>query len=104
MHASLAESCDVRQAGHAVVVLTPLGGGERAGLLAQLYGLTPREREVAARVARGESDKQIAAALGLSEHTVQAHVDNACARIGVRGRRELVARLFVDARSMKAAG
>lgn len=103
VHASLAEGCDVTRAGHAVVVLTPLGGGERAGLLAQLYGLTPREREVAARVARGESGKQIAAALGLSEHTVQAHIDNACAKIGVRGRRELVARLFVDARGMRAA-
>ena len=104
VHASAVEGADASQAGQSVVVLTPLGGGERAGLLAQLYGLTPRERDVAARVARGESGKQIAAALGLSEHTVQAHIDNACTKIGVRGRRELVARLFVDSRAMRAAG
>ena len=103
VHASAAESADVRQAGHVVVVLTPLGGGERANVLAQLYGLTPREREIVGRVARGESGKQIAAALGLSAHTVQAHIDNACAKIGARGRREMVARLFIDSVTARMA-
>jgi DNA-binding CsgD family transcriptional regulator len=101
VHASAAESDLPEQAGHTVVVITPLGGGERATILARLYGLSPREREVVVRIARGESGKQIAAALGLSAHTVQAHIDHACTRIGVRGRRELVAKLFVDAQAAR---
>lgn len=97
VHASATESNATQNDGHSVVVFTPLGGGERANVLAQLYGLTTREREVIARIAHGESGKQIAANLGLSAHTVQAHIDNACEKMGVRGRRELVAKLFVDA-------
>ena len=69
---------------------------ERGGILARLYGLSPRERDVLARVVRGESTKQIAAALGLSAYTVQDHVDSACIKVGVRGRRALVAKLFFD--------
>lgn len=103
VHASAAEGDVPACAGHNVVVLTPLGGGERASILARLYGLSPREREVVVRIARGDSGKQIAAALGLSAHTVQAHIDNACAKIGARGRRELVARLFVDAAAARMA-
>jgi DNA-binding CsgD family transcriptional regulator len=103
VHASAAEHDDARCAAQSVVVLTPLGGGERASILARLYGLSPREREVVVRIARGDSGKQIAAALGLSAHTVQAHIDNACAKIGVLGRRELVARLFVDAAAARMA-
>jgi DNA-binding CsgD family transcriptional regulator len=103
VHASAAEGDSLACAGHRVVVLTPLGGGERASILARLYGLSPREREVVVRIARGDSGKQIAAALGLSAHTVQAHIDNACTKIGARGRRELVARLFVDAAAARMA-
>ena len=103
VHASAAEAALAEQAGQVVVVVTPLGGGERATILARLYGLSPRERAVVVRIAHGESGKQIAAALGLSAHTVQAHIDNACAKIGVRGRRELVARLFVDAAAARVA-
>lgn len=101
VHASAAEA--TADAGQSVVVLTPLVGGERANVLAHLYGLTPREREVISLIARGESGKRIAALLGLSAHTVQAHIDNACAKMGVRGRRELVARLFVDSAAQRMA-
>jgi RNA polymerase sigma factor (sigma-70 family) len=38
-----------------------------------LESLSPRQREVIARVAAGESNKQIAADLGLSEITVKVH-------------------------------
>ena len=38
--------------------------------------LTPREIEVLRLVARGMSDKEAAASLGLSEHTVHRHVSN----------------------------
>jgi DNA-binding CsgD family transcriptional regulator len=103
VHASAAEAVDASQAGQALIVIAPMAGGERAGVLARLYGLTPREREVIVRTARGEPAKQIAAALGLSWHTVQAHINNACAKVGARGRKELVAKLFFDGAAARLA-
>jgi DNA-binding CsgD family transcriptional regulator len=67
-----------------------------ANLLAKLYGLSPRECQVAALVARGHSTKEIAARLGISAYTVQDHLDNASVKVGVRGRRALLAKLFFD--------
>jgi DNA-binding CsgD family transcriptional regulator len=62
--------------------------------LAERYGLSPREHEMVRRIARGDANKAIAAALGLSAHTVQEYVGRACRKVGVRTRRELVARLL----------
>lgn len=45
----------------------------RAVLAERVAGLSPREREVMMMVAAGRLNKQIAAALGLSEITVKAH-------------------------------
>jgi RNA polymerase sigma factor (sigma-70 family) len=52
--------------------------------------LSPREREVIARVAGGELNKQIAAKLGLSEVTVKVHRTNAMRKIGAKSLAELV--------------
>lgn len=79
-----------------VVVVQPSTPRERAAILTRLYDLSQREREVTAAVARGESTKRIAARLGVSPHTVKEHLDRACAKIGVRGRKALVAKLFFD--------
>ena len=79
-----------------VIVVQPAATREIAGLLTQLYDLSAREREVVAAVARGESTKAIAASLGVSAHTVIEHIDRACQKIGVRGRKALVAKLFFD--------
>lgn len=63
--------------------------------------LTPRQREIVARLMRGEPDKLIAAGLGISIHTVGAHIDTLRATLGVRGTRPmLVAELH--RRSMNA--
>jgi ATP/maltotriose-dependent transcriptional regulator MalT len=48
--------------------------------------LTDREREVLSLVAAGESNRQIAAALDISEHTVARHLSNIFDKLGVTSR------------------
>jgi DNA-binding CsgD family transcriptional regulator len=49
-------------------------------------GLSPRELEVLAHVARGETNAEIAVALTISPHTVGRHLENIFAKVGVSGR------------------
>lgn len=51
--------------------------------------LTARERQVIAAVATGESNREIATRLGLSEITVKHHVSNIFDKLGVSNRAEL---------------
>ena len=53
-------------------------------------GLTAREREVLAHLALGLANKQISAALGISEHTVKFHVSSIYMKLGVSSRMEAV--------------
>jgi len=53
--------------------------------------LSRREIEVLEHVSRGETSKEIAAALGIRERTVNWHVAQAFARLGVGSRAEAVA-------------
>lgn len=46
--------------------------------------LTPRQREVLAWTAQGDSQKQVARRLGLSEHTIKNHLTAIFARLGAR--------------------
>ena len=96
LHASLTEP---GAAGDSVtvVVLAPTPRPPTARGLVSRYGLSARESDVLLRVARGESTKELVAALGISAYTVQDYVSRASEKLGVRGRRELVARLFRDA-------
>jgi DNA-binding NarL/FixJ family response regulator len=48
--------------------------------------LSDREREVLVHLASGETNRQIAAALTISQHTVGRHVENIFAKIGVSSR------------------
>lgn len=93
LHASLAETGGAERVSVIIRGLTP---AEKAPLLARLYGLTEREREVLALAARGESTRRIARSLGISPYTVQDHLGHACDKVGVRGRKRLLAKIFFD--------
>lgn len=68
----------------------------RQAARAALAALSPREREVALLVARGLPNKQIAAALGISEKTVHIHRQHVMEKAGVSSAAEL-ARLMLRA-------
>lgn len=53
--------------------------------------LTAREREVLQLVAEGATNREIAASLQLSEHTVHFHVKNILAKLHLRNRAQAVA-------------
>lgn len=61
--------------------------------LADRFGLTRRESEVASRLARGLANDLIAAELGLSAHTVRHHTERVLAKLGARSRAAACARL-----------
>jgi non-specific serine/threonine protein kinase len=52
-------------------------------------GLSPREREVASLVAQGRSNREIAAALTITERTAENHVEHILAKLGFRSRAQV---------------
>jgi two-component system response regulator FixJ len=69
----------------------PLGDG--------VADLTPRERQVLNELVSGQSTKLIARRLGLAPTTVDKHIDQIRAKVGVATRMQLVARI----RELRAA-
>jgi DNA-binding NarL/FixJ family response regulator len=67
--------------------------GRKAGGTDPLANLSEREREIARRVASGASNPEIAARLFLSRKTVERHVSNILAKLGLRNRTELAGAL-----------
>jgi DNA-binding CsgD family transcriptional regulator len=67
-------------------------------------GLTPAERRVAALVADGLTNREVAAALFLVEHTVETHLSHVYAKLGVRSRVELARALTADDRRSGSLG
>jgi ATP/maltotriose-dependent transcriptional regulator MalT len=63
----------------------------RARKATGLAALTQRESEIAEHVALGESNREIAAALFLSEKTIESHLVRAYAKLGVHSRTALTA-------------
>jgi DNA-binding NarL/FixJ family response regulator len=55
------------------------------------------EQRVAELVASGLSNKEIAAQLSVSVYTVEAHLSNAYAKLGIRSRTQLARRLGAPA-------
>ncbi|MCW2903133.1 MAG: two component transcriptional regulator, LuxR family [Streptosporangiaceae bacterium] len=52
--------------------------------------LTPREREVLTRLARGESTVALARAMGVTRSTARSHVQSVLTKLGVHSQREAV--------------
>jgi DNA-binding CsgD family transcriptional regulator len=63
----------------------------RAAAKAAFGGLTKREREVAALVAQGKTNRAIARALRIGERTVEGYVANGLSKLGFRSRAQLAA-------------
>jgi len=60
--------------------------------------LTSRQRQIAALVADGLTNKEIAARLVISKRTVDAHIDHIFAKLGISSRTQLAARLTPELR------
>jgi DNA-binding CsgD family transcriptional regulator len=68
----------------------------------QLVGelaLSPRQREIVRHLLLGQSDKQIATAMGLAQPTVRTHLSRLFAKLNVQDRHELILRVFHHFRS-----
>jgi DNA-binding CsgD family transcriptional regulator len=74
---------------HALLVSHAEPGHGAEGTRPDLGCLTAREAEVAALVAGGASNAAIAAALGMSEATVKAHLTKVYAKLAMRSRTQL---------------
>jgi DNA-binding CsgD family transcriptional regulator len=59
-----------------------------------LEGLTETESRIAALIARGQTNREIAGAMFVTENTVQTHLRHIFQKLGVRSRTELAARLL----------
>ncbi len=64
--------------------VTPLRAAKK-----EFGGLTAREREVAALIAQGKSNREIAEALVVGERTVEAHVGNILSKLGFTSRAQI---------------
>lgn len=63
---------------------------ERCAAVAQRFGLSPREREVFAMLARGRNREYIQEQLVVSRNTVKAHVKHVYAKLGIHTHQELI--------------
>lgn len=68
---------------------SPRSSTPRRAMQAVYGGLTEREREVAALIARGQSNRTIADTLFLGEGTVATHVRNILAKLDLRSRTQI---------------
>lgn len=86
------------EARHILETISSAGGNGRGAATsltpnAAWNSLSPRQRDVATHVAAGRTNKEIAAALGLSVRTIDMHVAHVLARLDCRTRTEAAARL-----------
>ena len=93
-HASCLRDAD-GMLGDTALVIEPAQAAEIAPIIIQAYGLTEREREITALIARGFGTGEIADRLYLSPHTVRDY-KAIFDKVGVSSRGELVAKFFAE--------
>jgi DNA-binding CsgD family transcriptional regulator len=71
--------------------LTPEATAETAGDFSKKLGLTRREGEVLSWLSKGKTNRDIAQILGLSPRTVDKHLEQIYAKLGVENRTAAVA-------------
>jgi DNA-binding NarL/FixJ family response regulator len=86
--AQLAAAIAATAAGFAVTLPQPPSGPTEVTAIRE--DLTAREVEVLRLMARGQRNKQLAAALHISQHTAKYHVSAVMAKLGARTRTEAV--------------
>ena len=96
----LAESLIAIDGGETIVSPAFIGPGDPSRPGHDL-GLTTRESEVAALLARGLSNREIAAALFISEHTVKTHLKAIFRKAGVASRARAIARIKIEVGSRR---
>jgi DNA-binding CsgD family transcriptional regulator len=74
--------------------LAALGSPAEGAAPGDFYGLSPRELEVLRLVAAGKSNREIASALVVSEHTIARHLQNIFGKLGVSSRTAATAFAF----------
>jgi DNA-binding NarL/FixJ family response regulator len=67
----------------------PVTTWARAGQPNSGFGLTSREVEIIAAIKEGNSNREIASKLAISEETVKRHLSNIYGKLGVSSRLEL---------------
>jgi DNA-binding CsgD family transcriptional regulator len=80
--------------GSIAVIIEPITDAALAPLIVAAYGLTRRERDVAARLLAGLARKTIAAELRISQHTVNDHVKAVFDKTGASSTGQLRAIIF----------
>jgi DNA-binding NarL/FixJ family response regulator len=87
--AQIAEALDAIEAGRSVIDPGPLRAPARDS--DRLRELSPREREILARIASGQSTEQMSSAMNITVQTVRTYVKNVLAKLGVHSRLQLAA-------------
>lgn len=80
--AVLAFDCTPSELRKAIERFAPVGSVDAGA--SETPNITPRERDVLNRVATGATSREIAAALSISERTVEVHRRNLLKKLGVR--------------------
>lgn len=87
--AQVAETLDATEAGRNVLDPGPLQVPARD--TNRLYELSPREKEVLARIAGGQSTRQMSCAMNITVDTVRTYVKNVLTKLGAHSRLQLAA-------------
>jgi DNA-binding NarL/FixJ family response regulator len=87
--AQIAEALDAIEAGRNVIDPGPLRAPARD--TSRLRELSPREKEILARIVGGQSTKQMSCAMNITVDTVRTYVKNVLTKLGAHSRLQLAA-------------